>query len=258
MSDASGIFLRYEQAQGRIAALLTEALTGIRTIQSSGTAEREAERILRPLPALAAAGRETWSMQRRVTWRAVLCFGLVQLSVLVTAGVLVSAGQLSPGAWLAAAGYTTLALSALENIDAIVGIAHARAGATRIIEVLGTRPGGQVAGTARLGHVSGHLTCRGVTVRSAGQRILDGVDLDIPAGTTVAIVGRSGAGKTTAAALLGRLTEPDEGEVLLDGVAVSALPPEDLHRAVAYAFARPASLGCVFDLSFNRRKFAVP
>lgn len=243
MSDASGIFLRYEQAQGRIAALLGEALAGIRTIQSSGTADREAERILRPLPALAAAGRETWSMQRRVIWRALLCFGLVQLAVLVTAGVLVSAGQLSPGAWLAAAGYTTLALSALENLDAIVGIAHARAGGTRVAEVLGTRSGGRVAGTAGLGRVSGQLTCRGVIVRAAGQRILDGVDLHVPAGTTVAIVGRSGAGKTTLAALPGRLTEPEEGAVLLDGVAVSALPPADLHRAVGYAFARPASLG---------------
>ncbi len=243
MRGASSVFLRYEQAQGRIAALLSEALAGIRTIQSSGTADQEAERILRPLPALAAAGRETWSVQRRVTWRATLCFGLVQLSVLVTAGVLVSAGRLSPGAWLATAGYTTLALGALENIDAIVGIARARAGATRVTEVLGTRPDGRVAGTARLGHVSGDLTCRGVTVRSAGQRILDGVDLHVPAGTTVAIVGRSGAGKTTVGALFGRLIEPDEGEVLLDGVAVSALPAEDLHRIVGYAFARPASLG---------------
>jgi ATP-binding cassette, subfamily B, bacterial len=60
---------------------------------------------------------------------------------------------------------------------------------------------------------------------------------------TAAVVGPSGTGKTTLAALVGRLTEPDEGEVLLDGIAVCDLQPADLRRGVAYAFARPARLG---------------
>jgi len=80
-------------------------------------------------------------------------------------------------------------------------------------------------------------------VRSGDRVILDGLDLDIPAGVTAAVVGPSGSGKTTLAALAGRLAEPDEGEVILDGTAVSALLPSELRRGVSYAFAQPACLG---------------
>jgi ATP-binding cassette subfamily B protein len=243
MRGMPGLYLRYQQAQGRIAARLTEALNGIRTIQSSGTIDREVERILRPLPELAAAGRETWAAQRRVTWRCGLCFALMELAVLTTAGWQIAIGRLSPGAWLAAAGYTTLALGVFTSIDAVMEIAHSRAGAVRVSEVLETRPVGPPGGTASLGAGRGCLTLRQVTVRSGGHLVLNGLNLHIPAGLTVAVVGRSGTGKSTLVATLGRLTEPDEGEILLDGIPVTSLAPAGLRRAVAYAFARPASLG---------------
>ncbi len=243
MRGAQDIFLRYQRAQGRIASGLSEALAGIRTIQSSGTTGLEVGRILRPLPELAAAGAAMWGVWRRVTWRASLCFALMELAVLATAGWEVAAGRLSPGGWLAAAGYTTLALGVFGSIDAIMGIAHSRAAAVRVTEVLETPPAGPGNGTARLGAGGGDLTFRHVTVRSGARRILDGLDLHIPAGVTVAVVGRSGTGKTTLAALVGRLTDPDEGDVLLDGTPVSCLLPAELHRGVAYAFAEPACLG---------------
>jgi ATP-binding cassette, subfamily B, bacterial len=242
MRGASDVFLEYQRAQGLIAARLGEALGGIRTIQSSGTIGREVQRVLRPLPALAAAGRRTWAVQQRIAWRSALCFALMELTVLGTAGWLVAAGRLSPGGWLATAGYTTLALGIFQSIDAVLAIAHARAAATRVAEVLGT-PAARADGTARLADARGHLAFRGVTVRSGDHLLLDGVDLCVPAGSTAAIVGRSGAGKTTLAALVGRLAEPDAGDVLLDGAAVSSLRPDDLHQAVTYAFAQPACLG---------------
>jgi ATP-binding cassette, subfamily B, bacterial len=181
--------------------------------------------------------------QPRVAWRFAFCLGLTEVCVLVVAGLLVAENRLSAGAWLAAAGYTTLALGAFGRLNAVMEISRARVAATRVCEVLRTSPDSQRAGTARPGRVSGHVTFRGVTVRAGGRRILDGVDLHVPAGITAAIVGRPGAGKTTLVGLLGLLNEPDEGDVLLDGVAISSLHPADLHRAVAYAFTRPASLG---------------
>jgi ATP-binding cassette, subfamily B, bacterial len=255
---APEVFLRYARAQGRIAARLSEALDGIRTIQSSGTISLEVDRILRPLPELAAAGRATWRVQQRVAWRASLCFALTELAVLATGGWQVAAGRLSAGQWLAVAGYTTLALGAFGSIDTLIGVAHSRAAAVRVAEILDTRPAGRGTGTARLGSGAGHLTFRRVTVRSGGHLVLDGVDLDIPAGVTAAVVGPSGTGKTTLAALVGRLAEPDEGEVFLDGTAVSALLPAELRRAVAYAFARPACLGQTVadDIGYGSRLMA--
>jgi ATP-binding cassette subfamily B protein len=252
------IFLRYARAQGRIAARLSEALNGIRTIASSGTVSREVDRILRPLPELAAAGYATWRVQQRVAWRASLCFALMELTVLATAGWQVAAGRLSAGAWLAAAGYTTLGLGVFGSIDALLGIAHSRAAAVRVAEILDIPLAGRGTGCVRLSSGAGHLEFRRVTLRSEGHLVLDRVDLEIPAGVTAAVVGPSGSGKTTLAALVGRLAEPDEGEILLDKTAVSALLPEELRRGVAYAFARPACLGQTVadDIGYGSRLIA--
>lgn len=64
------------------------------------------------------------------------------------------------------------------------------------------------------------------------RRVLEGVDLDIPAGQTVALVGPSGAGKSTVSALLMRFYDPSRGSVLLAGVPVRLMEGEALHTAL--------------------------
>jgi ATP-binding cassette, subfamily B, bacterial len=86
----------------------------------------------------------------------------------------------------------------------------------------------------------------GLTAAAAGRRVrfdsvrfgyrktvvLSGFDLDIPAGQTVALVGETGAGKTTVARLLARFYDPNAGRVLLDGVDVRDLPDQVLRQEV--------------------------
>ena len=62
--------------------------------------------------------------------------------------------------------------------------------------------------------------------------VLPGLDLDIPAGQTVALVGETGAGKTTVARLLARFYDPNAGQVLLDGVDLRSLPDAVLRREI--------------------------
>ncbi|MCL6675130.1 ATP-binding cassette domain-containing protein, partial [Streptomyces panaciradicis] len=83
--------------------------------------------------------------------------------------------------------------------------------------------------------------------RRGERTVLDGLGLVVPGGTTLAVVGGSGSGKSLLAALAGRLTDPDAGEILLDGVPLRELSHDELRRAVGYAFERPALLGTTIE-----------
>jgi ATP-binding cassette subfamily B multidrug efflux pump len=80
----------------------------------------------------------------------------------------------------------------------------------------------------------GEIRMEGVQVRFGEARALDGVDLLIPAGSTVAIVGHTGSGKSTLVSLIPRLLDPTSGRVLLDGVALPSLDPEDIRRHIGF------------------------
>ena len=72
------------------------------------------------------------------------------------------------------------------------------------------------------------------SVRAAGRHVLEGFDLAVPAGETHAIVGSTGAGKSTVVKLLLRLYDAQAGRVTLDGVAVDVVPLVELRRAIGY------------------------
>ncbi|MBE4740715.1 ATP-binding cassette domain-containing protein [Streptomyces sp. ND05-3B] len=244
--DVSDVNDRYFATQGRIATRLADAVTGIRTITAAGTTAREAERVLAPLPELHRHGRGTWHALSRVSTRDAVVVPLLEIAVLAVAGLELARGRITPGQLLAATEYVVLATGVSSLVASVGRLALARATAGRVAEILDAPP--MTYGRARLPVAGGgRLEFRGVTVRAPeGTSVLDGVDLEIPEGTLTAVVGRSGSGKSLLAALAGRLTDPDDGEVRLDGVPLHELTRTDLRRAVAYGFERPALLGETF------------
>ncbi|MHC3467184.1 ABC transporter ATP-binding protein [Streptomyces sp. 7R007] len=235
----------YQQVQGRIAAALAEAVAGHRTVRAAGTQDRETARILRPLPELSRAGHRMWRVQGRAAGQAVAVAPLLQLGVLAVAGVLLARHRLTVGEMLAASRYAVLATGVGVLVGQFATLARARAAAGRLDEVL-AEPA-PTHGARRLPPGPGRLELRGVTARRGGHTVLDGVDLVVPGGTALAVVGRSGAGKSLLAALAGRLADPEAGEVLLDGVPLPELTHDELRRAVGYAFERPALLGTTVE-----------
>ncbi|MEU5575562.1 ABC transporter ATP-binding protein, partial [Streptomyces coeruleorubidus] len=239
--DTAQSATRYQRAQGRIAAALAEAVEGFRTVRAAGTEGRETARVLRPLAGLSEAGHRMWRVQGRAAAQAVAVAPLLQLGVVAVAGVLLTRDLLSVGEVLAASRYAVLATGVGVLVGRLAGLARARAAARRLGEIR-AEPA-TAFGERRLPDGPGRLELRDVTARRGGRTVLDGVDLVVPGGTTLAVVGRSGAGKSLLAALAGRLADPDAGEVLLDGVPLRELPHDDLRHAIGYAFARPALLG---------------
>ncbi|MGW1719276.1 ABC transporter ATP-binding protein [Streptomyces sp. NPDC002156] len=239
--DSSRCAADYQDAQGRIASGLAEAIGGSRTIAACGTADREVARVLRPLPGLAAAGRRMWHVQGRAAARAVALAPLLQLGVVAVAGVLLVRDRLTVGEMLAASRYAVLAAGVGVLVGQLSGLVRARASARRLGELL-AEPA-PAYGSRLLPPGQGRLELRGVTARRGGRTLLDRVDLVVPGGSTLAVVGRSGAGKSLLAALAGRLADPDDGTVLLDGVPLPELTHDELRRAIGCAFERPALLG---------------
>ncbi|WP_375781908.1 ABC transporter transmembrane domain-containing protein [Streptomyces zingiberis] len=233
---------RYQSVQGEIATRLVEALGGARTVAAAGTARRERDRVLAPLPELAAQGRRMWQVYGRAVTQGGVLVPLLTTAVVAVGGVRLASGALSVGDLLAAARYAALAA----GIGAVTGqlnaLVRGRAAARRTAELL-------AVAAVRHGHRTlppggpGRLDLRQVTVERDGVPVLDGVDLTVPGGVTAAVVGRSGAGKSVLAAVAGRLEDPDRGTVLLDGVDLTELDRSELRREVGYAFERPALFG---------------
>lgn len=241
----------YQQTQGRIAARLAESLTGTRTIAAAGTVEREVRRVLAPLRELHAIGVQVWRVLARSAGQAALVGPLVLVMVLAAGGLALVEGRISPGELFAAAQYAALGAGLGELTGVFGNLARATAGIRRVAEVLSVEPVGH--GRRELPDGAGRLEFRGVTVRApqspddasgwSPPPLLDGVDLVVPGGAAVAVVGPSGAGKSVLAWLAARLREPDEGQVLLDGVPLPELSHDALRGAVGCAFDRPALVG---------------
>ena len=105
----------------------------------------------------------------------------------------------------------------------------------RINEILSERPG--IAAPEHPVHLTGaagEIEFRGVSVSYDGNRALDGIDLRVPAGSTLAVVGRTGSGRSTLASLIPRLIDPAQGAVTLDGMDLRSLDPGDLRRHIGF------------------------
>ncbi|HWQ13828.1 MAG TPA: ABC transporter ATP-binding protein [Roseiflexaceae bacterium] len=157
--------------------------------------------------------------------------------ILGLGGALVIEGRLTLGQYVQFIVYLGLLSGAAQQLSqAFERLQQGSAAAGRIGEVLRRRPRIADAPDAIAPALRGHVRLEGVGVRAEGQGrwALRDVTLDIPAGSTVGIVGATGAGKSTLLSLLGRVRDPDEGRVLIDGVDIRQIRLETLRRAVVY------------------------
>ncbi|WSV65801.1 ABC transporter ATP-binding protein/permease [Streptomyces sp. NBC_01013] len=232
----------YQRAQADLATRLTEALEGAATIRAAHTGAREYTRILEPLTALDVHGRRTWQVFGRATGHSAVLLPLLTFLVLAVAGLRLAAGAISVGDLVAVSRYTVLAVGVGSLTGALGALSRSHAAARRIDPLLalpamphrsdGLPPGGP-----------GTLELRDVEVTRDGKHLLRKVSLTLPGGSSTAVVGLSGSGKSVLAAVAGRLTDPDAGTVTLDGTSLAAVEVTALRRDVTYAFARPALLG---------------
>jgi ATP-binding cassette subfamily B protein len=115
-------------------------------------------------------------------------------------------------------------LSAAAALDKIIGVLDE---APEIVDRPGARPLPHIRGDVRFEDVHFAYGLRG---GNQGEEVLHGIDLDVPAGTTVALVGHTGAGKSTIAKLLARFYEPTSGRITIDGHDLNDVSQESLRH----------------------------
>jgi ATP-binding cassette, subfamily B, bacterial len=155
--------------------------------------------------------------------------------VLLVGGFRVVDGQLAIGALLATLLYTRRFFDPMEEMAMFYNSYQSAAAALeKISGVLEERPGvPDPLKPVDLWEARGAVRFENVRFAYRADRVvLPQFDLDIPAGQTIALVGSTGAGKSTLAKLISRFYDPSDGRVLLDGVDLRDLHPKDLRRAI--------------------------
>jgi len=240
---------RFEGIQeqlSHISAVTQETLAGVRVVRAYRQEPREIERFRAANLEYVERNRGLIRLQGIFYPSIGLLMGIAELIVLWLGALDVMAGRMSIGelvafnAYLAMLAWPMIAFGWVTNL-----IQRGRASWRRILTVLETEPSiddrGMTRADLRPEDVRGEIEIRNLSFSYPGEGplILNELSLHVPAGRTVAIVGRTGAGKSTLLSLLARLHDPAPGTVLVDGVDVRAMPLATLRGAIGFVPQEP-------------------
>jgi len=230
------VLIDVQQRVAVVTEMAEESAVGIRVIKAFG---REGDRTTRfGAIARGAFDRSMDAARLRALYQPLMGFiPVLGLGVVLVYGGLLTIDQrMTLGEFVAFYLYLTLLMVPFRSLGILVGQAQrAIAGGTRIFEVLDTEPDlVEPPGASPLPAGDGHVRMEGVTFAYGPDEapVLHDIDLDVPAGRTVALIGPTGSGKTTLTQLVPRFADPVEGRVLLDGADVRDVRLDDLRRAV--------------------------
>ena len=228
---------------GDLTTMLEEAARGIRVLKAFGRGDEMFARYDARCETLRKTELERVRIHTQFIWVLALIPNLTLAAVLLAGAVAVSSGNLTVGGLVAFVSYLLILVFPIEELAWILAMAEeAETAAGRVWEVFDTEPLiVDRPNAATLVRARGEVRFDDVHFEypGAGKTVLRGVDLAIHPGETLALVGATGAGKTTVATLLVRLHDPTSGRVTLDGHDVRDLTLRSLRAQIGFAFEEP-------------------
>ncbi len=239
--------MRVQQEQAQLANVVEESVSGVRVVKGFGAEGVQRARLAREADDIRTASMEAARIRSRFLPAIDLLPSLGLVAVLGLGGHRVISGDMTLGGLVAFNTYLTMLVWPMRNIGMTVALAQRAAAAlVRVNEILSEVP--RIADPPRpvalpaadLARPVGAVRFDAVRFRYGNEPgdpvVLDGFDLTIEPGESVAVVGATGSGKSTLARLLLRFYDPEGGAVVLDGVDVRDLRLSDLRRAVGVVF----------------------
>ena len=170
--------------------------------------------------------------------------GLGAVIVLGVGGSLAIKGTISVGSFVAFGMYLTMLTWPMIALGWVVNLfQRGDASMGRLAEILDVRPA--IRGEEPIQHLPPAASGRTIEFRNVGfhypsdplgepRWVLRDVSFTVPAGATFGVVGATGSGKSALIDLIPRMYDPQEGEILIDGVPTRSIPPEDLRREIGF------------------------
>jgi ATP-binding cassette subfamily B protein/subfamily B ATP-binding cassette protein MsbA len=214
----------------------TEAFGGMRVVRAFGRQRSESTRFTRNNHLMARQELHAWVWARSVDAAWSLLIPTASAVLLWYGGLQVLGGAMSAGDLVMFLAYLAMLLGPLATLAVSAAqFQNGLAGLDRVLDLLAEpaemapQPGAVVVQPDR---VAGGITLRdvGFVYPNSGVRVIDGISLDVEPGETVALVGRSGAGKTTLCNLIARFYDPTNGVIELDGTDLRSIDVESYRR----------------------------
>lgn len=237
-----------QHVRGQIAAHIADTIGGLRELTQLRALDRR-QRHLDALDADAVARTRTLAARaasRRAANTAVSAITVV--AVAVTGAYLWQDGRVDQQAWWAAVAVAVAVTPALTAVEAFAGgFGTTLAAARRLFDIIDAAPaprGSAPAARTERDAAGAEVRLRGVRFAYPGPAgtalpVLDHIDLDLPAGSTTAILGVTGSGKSSLGYLLAGCLSPTAGTITLDGTDLRDIPDDELRSRVALADQRP-------------------
>jgi len=220
---------------GRLAGRLSANLAGIATIKSFAAEAREADAVARESLDYVAANRRAIALGSAFipVIRMAILAGF--LATFVWGGAMVLDGTLREGFYAVLVFLTQRLLWPLTRLAETVDLYERAMASMRRVTALLDEPLPPTAPPGEPLRLAGRITFDGVRFSyDDGRPAIDGLDLEIPAGRTVAFVGATGAGKSTIFKLVLGLVRPQQGQVRIDGVPLADYDAAQLRRQVGW------------------------
>jgi ATP-binding cassette subfamily B protein len=230
---SSRSYRRVRETLGNVTATLAEDIAGMRVLQAF-TREKAARENFRQVGEAYRVSNNETVIQNALYFPFVDLLSSIATAIILGYGAyLVFDGSTTIGVLTAFLGYATMFFDPVQQLSQLYStFLSAVAALDKIMEVLVEEPQVTDADDAvELDRVKGQVTFDNVRFSyGTGPEVLHGIELTVPAGSTVALVGHTGAGKSTIAKLLARFYDPTAGAILLDGIDLRATKQESLRR----------------------------